>query len=276
MRVGEDGERTRAALAAAAVRAEDLIGGIDAPGRATDRLSWTLAETAAHMVVGLRAFGDSLRGDMDGWNAHLSDLPEFHLRLAAMTASTLAAVPEREPAALARLHREAVGGFLRASEGLPADHLVATPWYGDGASLRLDAATALLLGEQLIHGRDLAVSLRRPWPISRAEALLVVPAATTMMPRAVRPEATRDLDLTFAFHLRGGTGFAMRVLHGAALREPLGQRRADCHISFDPLAFLLVGYGRMSPWAAVARGGALAYGRRPWLAFQFKQLFHNP
>ncbi len=48
------------------------------------------------------------------------------------------------------------------------------------------------------------------------------------------------------------------------------------NLSFDPVAFLLVGYGRISPWSAIVRGRALAYGRRPWLGFRFKELFHDP
>jgi len=273
---GDQVDRTRAALASAASRAAELIRGIDTPGRTTRGLSWTLSETAAHMVVGLRANADSLRGELDAWAPYVSDRAEFHDRLTAMTATTLDAVPEREPAVLGRLVAEAADRFLSAGQGLPDDHVVSTPWYGEGDGLRLDSTTALLLGELLIHGRDLAITVGRPWPISREEALLVAPAAVTMMPRAVRADATRDLDLTYAFHLRGGRGFAIRVVCGEAVSEPLGARRADCHISFDPLTFLLVGYGRMSPWAAAARGTALAYGRRPWLAFRFKQLFHDP
>jgi hypothetical protein len=44
----------------------------------------------------------------------------------------------------------------------------------------------------------------------------------------------------------------------------------------DPVAFLLVGYGRISPWAAVVRGGGMAYGRRPWLGVRFKDLLFDP
>lgn len=272
-----DLESTRTALAAAAVRSGGVVGVIDAPARATRGLTWSLAETASHVVLGLRLYTDSVRGDLDRWRGLIpEDVPAFHDRLAAVTAKGLGMVPERDPATLAGLIGDAVGDFLAASAGLPPDRPVATPWYGEGVSLSLGEATALLLGEQLVHGRDLAVTLRRPWPISRAEALLVVPAATAMMPRAIRAEATRDLELTVAFHLRGGPGFAIRVVRGTAAREPLGLHRPDCHIRFDPVAFLLVGYGRLSPWAALARGGAIAYGRRPWIALRFRDLFHDP
>jgi hypothetical protein len=274
--VGVDHREVRSALAAAARRTRDLLDGIGAGGRPASGLAWTLAETAAHMVVGPRALADSLRGDLARWEAHIPAIPGFADRLPAVTASTLTAVPERDPAVLGRLLVDAVDRFLAVSGGLPHDHVLATPWYGDTATLSLGAATSLLLGEQVVHGRDLATSLRRPWPIRRREALLVVPAITAMMPRVVREERTRDLDLTFAFHLRGDPGFAVRVVRGTARVEPLALRRPDCHLWFDPAVFLLVAYGRLTTWAAVARGGVVAYGRRPWLGFRFKSYFHDP
>lgn len=278
MQGGIDHRQARSALGAAAARSAALIGSIDDGGRPTAGLTWSLAETAAHMVMGLRAYADSVRGDLEPWRRYLPTAGDggFRDRLVAVTASGLDAVPERDPATLGRLLVEAAEGFLAASEGLPPEHLVLTPWYGDGDALSLGDATALLLGEQLIHGRDLATTLRRPWPIRRGEALMVVVAAVAMMPRAVNPAVIGDVDLTFAFHIRGGRGFAVRVSRGSAASEPLGTRRADCHLWFDPVAFLLVGYGRISPLRAVARGGALASGRRPWLAFRFKNLFFDP
>jgi len=276
-RVGTELEPVRAALADAVGRAGTLIASMDAPDRTASRLTWSLAETAAHMVVGLRGYADSARGTLDVWQKHIPAAEEvFSERLSAMTASSLDAVPQRDPGTLARLLGEAAEGFLAVTAGLPADQPLDTPWYGDGETLRLGEATALLLGEQLVHGHDLATTLGRPWPIARVEALMVVEAAKAMLPRAVRPDTTRDVDLTYALHLRGGDGFTIRVLRGTAAIEPLGSRRADCHLNFDPAAFLLVGYGRISARAAIARGRALSYGRRPWLALRFKTLFVDP
>jgi hypothetical protein len=275
-RVGTGLEPVRAALADVVGRAATLIASIDTPARTAGRLTWSLAETAAHMVVGLRAYSDSARVTLDAWHRHIPAAGVFSERLAAMTASSLDAVPERDCATLARLLREAGEDFLAVTAGMPADRPLETPWYGAGESLRLGEATALLLGEQLVHGHDLATTMGRPWPISRAEALLVVEAAKAMLPRAVCPHATRDVDLTYALHLRGGEGFTVRVVRGTAVIEPLGARRADCHLLFDPVWFLLVGYGRVSPWAAIARGRAFAFGRRPWIGTRFKTLFVNP
>lgn len=271
-----DHRAVRAALAAAARRTRDLAAGITDGARPTAGLAWTLGETAAHIVVGARAFADSLAGDLDGWCPRRSATPGGAGRLRTVMASTLAAEPECDRLVLGRLIVDSVDHFLAVSARLSPDHVVATPWYGAGTSLTLRAVTSLLLGEQLVHGRDLAVTLHRPWPISSRDALLVVPAITAMMPRTVRVERTRHLDLTVAIHLRGGPAFAVRVVRGSVGLSPLAARRPDCHLWVRPVAFLLVGYGRITPLAAMAGGGAVAYGRRPWLGLRLRSLFHDP
>jgi hypothetical protein len=50
----------------------------------------------------------------------------------------------------------------------------------------------------------------------------------------------------------------------------------DCRISADPVAFLLVAYGRQAQWRPVLLGRMTAWGRRPWRAFALKRLLVNP
>jgi hypothetical protein len=52
--------------------------------------------------------------------------------------------------------------------------------------------------------------------------------------------------------------------------------RADVHLSVDPVGFLLVGYKRSPLRRLVLTGGALAWGRKPWLAFRFPSWFEAP
>ena len=51
---------------------------------------------------------------------------------------------------------------------------------------------------------------------------------------------------------------------------------ADCTISADPEAFLLVGYGRSSQWGPILRGKIFASGRKPWLGLKFNSLLVKP
>jgi hypothetical protein len=39
----------------------------------------------------------------------------------------------------------------------------------------------------------------------------------------------------------------------------------DCHVSADPVALLLVAYGRRSQWGPIVTGKLVAWGRKPWL-----------
>ncbi len=115
---------------------------------------------------------------------------------------------------------EAADGFLEASAGRSPDQPVPAPWYAPGASLPLAAATCLLLGEQVIHGRDLARSMGRPWPIAREHALLMAQVIASMMPLVLDPQAARGVRAVHALHLRGGTGFVLRVGDGRAVTGP--------------------------------------------------------
>ena len=51
---------------------------------------------------------------------------------------------------------------------------------------------------------------------------------------------------------------------------------AAVHISANPVAWLLVGYGRRSQWWAAATGKIVAWGRKPWLAFRVGRLLVSP
>jgi hypothetical protein len=47
-------------------------------------------------------------------------------------------------------------------------------------------------------------------------------------------------------------------------------------IRADPVSLLLVFYRRMSQAGAIARGGLLATGRKPWRAFRLASMFIPP
>jgi hypothetical protein len=62
----------------------------------------------------------------------------------------------------------------------------------------------------------------------------------------------------------------------ATLRKLPDSGPVDCTITADPVAFLLVGSGRLSQWDAIALGLLEAGGDRPELALGFTDLFLFP
>lgn len=272
-------DETRGALSAAAERTARLLRSAPDPDVPVHRSAWTVAEVGAHLVVAPRAFAGSARGNIEGIRPYLPAAGGYHDRMHVVTTATLKMVPERSPLALAGIVLDAVQDFLSATVGMEPDELIPTPWYGPSVALSVTTVTCLALGEQLIHGHDLARTLGQPWPISRRVALLLVNAFEAMLPIVVDPQAASGVRMTCVLHVRGGPRLTVRVDDGrvhVTRDEPRDGTRADCHISAEPVAFALVGYGRINQWQAIASGRLTAWGRRPWMALRFRSLFHNP
>jgi hypothetical protein len=168
--------------------------------------------------------------------------------------------------------------FLDATAGRGPRDALPTPWYAPQATLPVLHATCLLLGEQVIHGRDIARAFGRRWPVPHADACLMFHGVRSMVPLAVDADAVRGVTAAFDVWLRRGPRAVVRIREGRASVDPWepGSGPVDCHVSADPATFMLVGYGRISQWRAVAGGRLLAWGRRPWLALRLVGYFSSP
>ena len=94
-------------------------------------------------------------------------------------------------------------------------------------------------------------------------AVVVIGAVTTLLPRYLDLEAAPGVKVAYDIRIRGGPRFAFRVAGDQATVEPGPAAAADCRISADPVAFLLVAYGRQAQWRPVLLGRMTAWGRRP-------------
>jgi uncharacterized protein (TIGR03083 family) len=275
----------RTALGAAVARSAELIGSLPESEARLARSEWTVGEAAAHLAIALRGFTDAATGDAEQWRPMIPVETRYADRMGGLNRTTIAAEPHRSPAEAAAAIESAAAGFLAATGGRdPADR-IPTPWYGDRISHSVFSATCLLLGEQVLHGLDIAKGVGRPWSISSDDARLVLQGIQAMMPIAVDPAATGDLTAKYRVHVGGGGSFVVRISGGTAMVE-LGSAdggkgsgkgsRVDCHIAGTPVALVLVGYGRISQWRAIGTGRLIAWGRKPWLGFRFAGLFYNP
>lgn len=241
-------------------------------------MKWTVGDVATHMFIVLRTYADSASGRPITSGELIPDLDGYTPRMAVTTTATIRVEPPRDARALSVMLRQHLSAYLHEAETRSPDQTVPTPMYGEGASLPLQHATRLLLGEMLIHGYDVSRGINRPWRIDTKAALQVMPAAFVMMPRIFEPDTARNLDATFRVRLRGGESYGIRVSQGTVDTAPWGQwgKRSDCTLSAEPVAFLMLAYGRKSQWPLIASGRLLSYGRKPWLALSLRARFANP
>jgi uncharacterized protein (TIGR03083 family) len=268
---------TETALVGAAGRTAQLLrSGLD-PAVRVPGLSWSAAETAAHLVADLRehaalASGAHLpppatSGSGDGENAAE--------RGAAANQAQLDAFSERELPALADELEDAATELNAALADLPEEEPIVT---ANGVAMTPPTLVSICLGEQLIHGLDLARTAGRTWPIDRSDALRVIAGVMAVAPDYLNRETTKGVHLDY--ELRFGQSdryrFAVDDAQATVSLADSSHNRPDCVITADPAAFLLVGYGRVGQWSQIRRGKLRAGGRRPWLALRFSSLLLRP
>jgi uncharacterized protein (TIGR03083 family) len=250
---------SREALADATARFCDLLGSAPDPTLRVRGSAWTVADVAAHVAT----FADSYVGYLDGTVA-----PVVHVHtLNRDNAANLAASEERAITVLAARIRDGSESFLDATSELSIDHPM--QWHDVPATI--GTVYGIYLGELLIHGRDIARTLGRSWPISRTDAITIFEAMTSVAQWFVEP--TRASDGVFEINVRHGPRYTYQFLGGSLDIEPDRVERPDCRIWADPRALILVLFGRLSQWRAILRGHLIAGGRQPWRALTFPARF---
>jgi uncharacterized protein (TIGR03083 family) len=210
--------------------------------------------------------GDSLIRDM--WD------------LAEVTNLGVQSDPERDLNVLAdRIEAEADRYF---SECAGADPNAPRPWLIEGVTVPQSFLTYHHLLEIVMHGNDIARAAGRPWRIEPAHAAMalerfIFPLINFAGPRVfVNHAKAAGRKATYDIRIRGGNHFYFVFDDGALMVETPSSHSVDCHISADPVAFLLLAFDRQSQWAAIAKGKLMAWGRKPWLGFQFRNLIRHP
>jgi hypothetical protein len=183
---------------------------------------------------------------------------------------------ERHPPALADMLATAVGDFLAASAKLPPDHPMPSQYFQGEMALDLAGVTGAELGEVLVHGYDIAKATGRPWPLAADDARLALRAALRLTSAYGNPDTARGHTGGYDLRIRGGPRVVIRFTGGRASLEQPGGAPVDCHILAAPVPLLLVLYGRTPQWGPIAKGQLVTWGRRPWRALGFKQLFLDP
>ncbi|MEN8040932.1 MAG: maleylpyruvate isomerase N-terminal domain-containing protein [Actinomycetota bacterium] len=223
---------------------------------------WTVGETANHLAHCYVSFVDAFRGMIDV-------APED---IDAHNAEILAEDPERDLDVLAdRVDRDAPE-YLEAAGSVPQDTLVD---FFTGMRVPASAVSATLLGEALVHGYDIAKAEGLPWPIEPEHAILVMEKLAPVMVHFVDEDTAADLEAGFEIRLRGGSTQYWYFEDGKLTIEYTQVEPVDCHISADPVTYLLMSYNRIGSTMPSLTGKVRVWGRRPWLAMRLGGVFRT-
>ena len=242
-----------------------LLGpGTDA-GAAIPGALWSVGEAAAHLAVANQLMAELAQGRERPYGDGTPG------SLAEANARSLADYGERDPAVLAEVIVEQARAYGEAAVRNPG----AGPMTSPLGPMDMAVLGSYLLTHMLGHGYDLARALKRPHMIDARRVGLAMPFLLTAMPRVLNADAAAGHRAGYAIGLRGGERFGVTIADGAAV---VGQvpEQPDCVIVCEPVTFFLMALGRRGPWAALARGGVVARGRKPWLAPGFTRYFTAP
>jgi hypothetical protein len=268
----------RAAIEAVTPRLTVLLRGVTDP-REHAVGEWNIAEVAAHLshVCAGELMSASTAGAEPGpaiGNARLEGVARFN-------ADNLDADPERDPDVLASRIQARVAELLETTGHLRGDETVT--WLG-GMRLPVGLIFCHLLGELVVHGHDIATASRQRWVIEPRHAALAFmfllsflkSIDPSMRASFVDPDAAAGLRARYELRVRGGRSWFVEFDDGAMSISNMPTGAVDCHISADPVTFLLVGFGRIGPIRPALTGRMIAWGWKPHLAFKLTHLLRSP
>jgi len=269
-------------------RVTGLLRDIDADGGENVLGQWNLADVAAHLSQVWIAVPGLAKGDVAELERKLgesADLPASGLireldELGKLTTDLTSADGERSLGVLAdRIDARAAEYFAACADQDPES---LRPWLIEGITVPLATLAGHLLSENLVHGYDIASAAGRAWPIKPDHARLALqqfffPVMAKLDPCAlINAEKAAGFRGTYELRIRGGDRYRLGFDDGALQVEPPPEQRTDCRISADPVALLLLTWGRRGQWPAILRGELLAWGAKPWLAARLPGLMKNP
>jgi hypothetical protein len=280
--VTDDQWRTsRNTLRDAGNRFADLVTSVPDPHRTMATADWSVAVTAAHVVV-IADLDASIVEDEKAPDA----VPGLRARIVDTTVDTVDALnewalrqfTERDTHVLAGRLRADIDTILRASERRDPDEPMT--WLG-GARVPLAGLLAHLVNELLIHGYDIARVTGTRWIVPSRDAALFFDLLLVGLARYGQgklldgggPPRDRRIAIEFRSRYTRPVTFVLRNGRVTA-EEPGGD--ADARVRFDPATLNLMLFGRISRLRALLTRKVVILGRRPWLLPVFLRTVRVP
>jgi hypothetical protein len=265
-----DWRAAQAAVATNASRVTALLRSVQHPD-APAVGQWNVTDVAAHISHAI----DAIVSMTQGGGGVIDDFWTF----GDLTSTLVRSESERDLGALADRIDASAARLVTLMATAEDDRSQA--WLVRGIDHKLSTLTCHALNELVVHGRDIAVADRQPWPVDRRDARLIVNGflfpVLGALGRDMVADAGADVRASFDIRVRGGGRAQFRFDGGdfsISPGPPAGS--VDCHLSVDPTAFLLVAWNRISQWHAIPRGQLLAWGRKPWLGLKLRRLLKSP
>jgi uncharacterized protein (TIGR03083 family) len=270
----------RAAIKSVACRTADLLGSLPSAIVPIPGSEWTVRDAAVHLANYSAIYSEiangvlsPIKGLVDAHSRPVRNGVHYRDAIALNSARRLADVPETDPAKLAKLVLDGARRLIDTTAGRPDDQPVS---FHCGFPFTLAGLVCSDLAEHILHGYDIATAVGLPYPIDPAHAALVVAGVAPLFALCLNPETTEGLTVAYEVDLRGAGRSLVRFVDGDYRLEPADSGPVDCIISVDPVAYMLVGAGRISRSSAIALGLISANGARPELALRFNDLFIYP
>jgi hypothetical protein len=222
--------------------------------------NWSVAETANHLAHCYTSLLDAFHGT---FSVGIDEVDDHNDRVLADDA-------ERDLDVLADRVEIGVRNYLEVAGTFDEETLLS--FFSD---VRVPAAavTATVLGEALVHGYDIARAEGLPWAIEPAHALLLMDALSPVMKLFVDEDAAAGFQAGFEIRLHGASSTYWYFDRGRLTIEQSRTHPVDCHISADPVTFMLMSYNRIGPIKPLLTGRLIVWGRRPWMAARLGGVF---
>ena len=225
---------------------------------------WTIRDVAVHTSHLFGVFPELI----DGGRSPIQD----HLNLAAEWDAKAKSDPESDLNVIADRVDLATKEFINRAT---TDKWTSEVWWHGGLKVPVYSLAGILINEAELHGLDVAEASGRDWSVTREKATKAMIGLFPILPYFVREDEAKKFNATFELRVRGGPKVYITV-EGGALTIDMQPRAVDCHLSVDPVDYLLIGYGRKSQLVPIATGKVAAWGKKPWLSLRFAKLFHTP
>lgn len=281
-----DGRKAAKFLAAAVKRLVPMMRSIknpDAPALGV----WSVTDVAVHLSQAWIAVPGLANDDLSEIHAAIPDtrssgrslIPDLW-SLGGVTKDGVRGEPERDITVLAGRIEERARAYLAAHGNAGAAGR--RPWLVEGTEVAPVTLTCHLLSETIMHGWDMATADGQRWDIPADHAAMVfdgflMTVLQTLGPRdMVNQESAAGLVATFNLRVKGGNQYVFAFDDGALTIDPPGSQPIDCIVDADPVALLLVAWGREDQAKAIKERKLVPSGPKAHLAPRLRLLMRNP